>query len=109
MHESARASTFAIFDAAIPVAGLPEHDCAMGLSAILEEQGGVKSYWALAHPAGQARFPRTRLASRWRFRHREARMKFGIDRLLAEPELRKPLDGQARRAGRASGLGDRST
>jgi hypothetical protein len=49
-------STFAIFDAAIPAAGLPEDDCAMGLSAILEEQGGVKSYWALAHPAGKPDF-----------------------------------------------------
>ena len=42
-------SSFAIFDAAIPVAGLPKEDCAMGLSAILEEKGGVLSYWALAH------------------------------------------------------------
>jgi hypothetical protein len=49
-------STFAIFDAAIPAAGLPEDDCAMGLSAILEEQGGVKSYWALANPAGKPDF-----------------------------------------------------
>ena len=49
-------STFAIFDAAIPVAGLPEGDCAMGLSAILEEQGGVKSYWALTHPDGKPDF-----------------------------------------------------
>jgi hypothetical protein len=49
-------STFAIFDAAIPVAGLPQVDCAMGLSAILEEQGGVKSYWALAHPEGKPDF-----------------------------------------------------
>jgi hypothetical protein len=49
-------STFAIFDAAIPLAGLPDQDCAMGLSAILEEQGGVKSYWALAHPEGKPDF-----------------------------------------------------
>ena len=49
-------STFAIFDAAIPVAGLPDQDCAMGLSAILEEQGGVKSYWALAHAEGKPDF-----------------------------------------------------
>ena len=48
--------TFAIFDAAIPVAGLPANDCAMGLSAILEEQGGTISYWALAHPAGKPDF-----------------------------------------------------
>jgi hypothetical protein len=49
-------STFAIFDAAIPVAGLPNKNCAMGLSAILEEQGGVKSYWALTHPEGKPDF-----------------------------------------------------
>jgi hypothetical protein len=49
-------STFAIFDAAIPVAGLPDQDCAMGLSAILEEQGGTISYWALAHPEGKPDF-----------------------------------------------------
>jgi hypothetical protein len=49
-------SHFAIFDAAIPVAGLPDRDCAMGLSAILEEQGGVKSYWALAHPEAKPDF-----------------------------------------------------
>ena len=51
-----RGSTFAIFDAAIPMAGLPDQDCAMGLSAILEEEGGVKSYWALAHPEGKPDF-----------------------------------------------------
>ena len=32
-------------------------------------------------------------------------MKFGIDRLLEEPALRKPLAGPARRAARASGVG----
>ncbi|HEU4652186.1 MAG TPA: DOMON-like domain-containing protein [Croceibacterium sp.] len=42
-------SSFAIFDAAIPVAGLPGTASAMGLCAVVEEQGGVKSYWALAH------------------------------------------------------------
>ena len=26
----------------------------MGLSAVIEERGGAKSYWALAHPAGSA-------------------------------------------------------
>jgi hypothetical protein len=49
-------SNFAIFDAAIPVAGLPEVECAMGLSAVIEEQGGVKSYWALAHPDAKPDF-----------------------------------------------------
>lgn len=46
-------SSFAIFDAAIPLNGLPAADCAMGLCAVIEEQGGVTSYWALAH-SGQA-------------------------------------------------------
>jgi len=49
-------STFAIFDAAIPVAGLPDAQCAMGLSAVIEEADGVKSYWALAHPDTQPDF-----------------------------------------------------
>jgi len=49
-------STFAIFDAAIPVAALPEGDCAMGLSAVIEEQGRTVSYWALAHGDGKPDF-----------------------------------------------------
>src|SRR5690606_12575250 len=42
-------STFAIFDASIPLGGLPSEDCALGLSAVIEEQGGTRSFWALAH------------------------------------------------------------
>ncbi|MEC7162327.1 MAG: hypothetical protein VXW57_11020, partial [Pseudomonadota bacterium] len=42
-------SRFAIFDAAIPRAGLPSVQSAMGLSCVIEETGGRKSYWALAH------------------------------------------------------------
>jgi hypothetical protein len=49
-------SSFAIFDAAIPIAGLPDRDCAMGLCAILEESGGAISYWALAHGEGKPDF-----------------------------------------------------
>ena len=49
-------SSFAIFDAAIPAAGLPEAESAMGLSAVIEEQGGVKSFWALVHPDAQPDF-----------------------------------------------------
>ena len=45
-----------IFDAALPVAGLPPLPWRMGLSAVLEEAGGVKSYWALAHPRGKPDF-----------------------------------------------------
>ena len=43
-------------DVSIPIAGLPQTDCAMGLSAILEEKGGTISYWALAHPEGKPDF-----------------------------------------------------
>jgi hypothetical protein len=49
-------STFAIFDAALPVGGLPASECAMGIAAVIEEQGGVKSYWALAHPDAKPDF-----------------------------------------------------
>lgn len=46
----------AIFDAAIPLAGLPPLPWDFSLTAVIEEQGGVKSYWALAHPPGQPDF-----------------------------------------------------
>jgi hypothetical protein len=49
-------SSFAIFDAAIPLSALPLADCAMNLTAVIEEQGGAKSYWALAHPADKPDF-----------------------------------------------------
>ncbi|GAB7554042.1 hypothetical protein NRB_35530 [Novosphingobium sp. 11B] len=39
----------AIFDAAIPAAGLPLAPWRCGFTAVIEEQGGHKSYWALAH------------------------------------------------------------
>ena len=42
-------SAFAIFDAAIPAAGLPREECAMALACVIEEAGGQKSYWALEH------------------------------------------------------------
>lgn len=42
-------SSFAIFDAALPVDALPKHECRMNFAAVIEEEGGVKSYWALAH------------------------------------------------------------
>jgi hypothetical protein len=51
-----QAAGVAIFDAAVPLAGLPAADCAMGISAVIEEAGGQLSYWALAHPAGKADF-----------------------------------------------------
>ena len=49
-------SSFAIFDAALPLSALPAADCRMNMAAVIEEQGGVKSYWALAHPAEKPDF-----------------------------------------------------
>ena len=49
-------SNFAIFDAAIPLSALPGSACRMNLAAVIEEQGGAKSYWALAHPADKPDF-----------------------------------------------------
>lgn len=45
-----------LFDVAIPRAALPPFPWRVGLSAVLEEEGGAKSYWALAHPPGKADF-----------------------------------------------------
>ncbi|WP_369815785.1 DOMON-like domain-containing protein [Erythrobacter sp. QSSC1-22B] len=49
-------SAFSLFDAAIPLSGLPDLPAALAASAVLEEVGGTKSYWALAHPADQPDF-----------------------------------------------------
>lgn len=49
-------SAFSLFDAAIPVQGLPELPGALAASAVLEEADGTKSYWALAHPADRPDF-----------------------------------------------------
>ena len=49
-------SRFAIFDAAIPRKALPELPARIGLSAVIEETDGTKSYWALAHPPGKPDF-----------------------------------------------------
>lgn len=38
-----------IFDGYVPVAALPRLPAAMALTAVIEETGGVKSYWALCH------------------------------------------------------------
>ncbi len=34
----------------------PPATCAMSLAAVIEEQGGIKSYWALAHAPGKPDF-----------------------------------------------------
>ncbi len=44
-----KGQSIAIFDAALPRVQLPGPPCAIGLAAVIEEEGGVKSYWALAH------------------------------------------------------------
>ena len=46
----------AIFDAAVPFVGLPDLPCKLGMTAVIEEAGGVMSYWALAHPPGKPDF-----------------------------------------------------
>lgn len=49
-------SAFAIFDAAVPAMGLPQADCAMGLTAVIEEESGVISHWALRHGGAEPDF-----------------------------------------------------
>ncbi len=51
-----RGQGVALFDAAVPLAGLPGLPLEFSLTAVIEEQGGVKSYWAMAHPAGKPDF-----------------------------------------------------
>ena len=47
-------SSLAIFDAAIPREMLPTLPCAMGLTAVIEEEGHTLSYWSLSHSADNA-------------------------------------------------------
>jgi hypothetical protein len=49
-------SAFSLFDAAVPVAGLPALPAGFGASAVIEETDGTKSYWALAHPMAKPDF-----------------------------------------------------
>jgi predicted GIY-YIG superfamily endonuclease len=51
-----RGGKLAIFDAAIPRSALPALPWRFGLSAVIEEEAGVKSYWALAHPEAKPDF-----------------------------------------------------
>ena len=46
----------AIFDASLPRAQMPEAPCSIGLTAVIEEEGGVKSYWAISHHKEQPDF-----------------------------------------------------
>lgn len=45
-----------IFDAAVPIAGLPPRPWRAGLTAVIEETGGVISYWSQAHASGPPDF-----------------------------------------------------
>jgi hypothetical protein len=40
----------------LDLGGLPHGELAMALTAVIEEQGGTKSYWSLAHPPGPPDF-----------------------------------------------------
>lgn len=45
-----RGQSVLIFDAAIPASALPPLPWVYGLTAVIEEEDGHKSYWASAHP-----------------------------------------------------------
>ncbi len=49
-------SAFAIFDAAIPTSALTPFPARAGLTAVIEEEGGHMSYWALKHGSDQPDF-----------------------------------------------------
>lgn len=49
-------SSFAIFDAAIPRDVLPALPAAANFAAVIEEHGGARSFWALAHPTAKPDF-----------------------------------------------------
>lgn len=51
-----RGQALLIFDVALPVAALPPLPFAFGLTAVIEEEGGRKSYWAMAHRADRPDF-----------------------------------------------------
>ena len=76
----------------------------LGLSAVIEDTSGGKSYWALAHPPGKPDFHHADCFA-LELPPAVTVMKFGIDRLLAEPALARAARGPARRAARASGFG----
>ena len=47
---------FSLFDAAIPASALPPLPAGFSLTAVLEEDGGRKSYWAVHHPGAAPDF-----------------------------------------------------
>lgn len=44
------------FDAQLRANSLPPRPLRLGFTAVIEEEGGVKSYWAIAHAPGQPDF-----------------------------------------------------
>ena len=54
--EFAEGERFFVMDVRLSAATLPPQPWTVGLSAIIEEEGGVKSYWALAHAPGKPDF-----------------------------------------------------
>ena len=51
-----KGEALAIFDAAVPAPALPAAPWRLNMAAVIEEEGGAKSYWALAHPDGSPDF-----------------------------------------------------
>jgi hypothetical protein len=51
-----KGEALAIFDAAVPASALPTVPWRLNMTAVIEEEGGVKSYWALAHPDAKLDF-----------------------------------------------------
>ncbi|SMQ74467.1 hypothetical protein SAMN06297468_2685 [Altererythrobacter xiamenensis] len=52
-------SSFVLFDAAIPRGALPRLPADVAITAVLEEEGGIKSYWSIVHPEGKPDFHHT--------------------------------------------------
>mgnify|MGYP003531061938 FL=1 len=51
-----KGEALAIFDAAVPARALPEGPWRYNLTAVIEEEVGIKSYWAMAHGGGAPDF-----------------------------------------------------
>ena len=51
-----KGEALAIFDAAVPASALPPGPWRANMTAVIEEEGGRTSFWAIAHPAGKPDF-----------------------------------------------------
>jgi len=54
--ERGEESSDQILEVDLDLSGLPDVPMRIGLSAVIEERNGTKSYWALAHPPGKPDF-----------------------------------------------------